>query len=37
MATRSVNRSGWSDISHFFMPSDSNWNKPVVSPRPKSS
>ena len=36
MATRSVSFVGWSAISHFFMPSDSNWKIPVVSPRPNS-
>ena len=37
MATRSVSFSGWSAMRYFFIPIDSNWKSPVVSPRPKSS
>ena len=37
MATRSSNRLGSSARRCFFIPSDSNWNSPVVSPRAKSS
>ena len=37
MATRSSKRLGWSARRCFFIPGDSNWNNPVVSPRENSS
>ena len=37
IAIRSSNLEGCSSMSHFCMPSDSNWNTPIVSPRENSA